>query len=126
MDHVAEAQAIGKAQVAILQDLRTRLLHLHKTLLEMERLNFEKKSGRVTPGELLQLVINDPQFAWLRTISALVVEIGANDIGALARKDQRGGAPDAARGTGDDDRLPREIVRRLRHGVLLVDERRRT
>lgn len=58
-----------------LGDLRTRLLHLHKTLLDLERQDFEKRFGSVTTGELLQLVINHAQFAWLRMISALVVEI---------------------------------------------------
>src|SRR6266446_1777685 len=58
-----------------LRELRSKLLHLHKTLLEMERADFERVSGRLTSGELLQLVINHPQFAWLRIISALVVQI---------------------------------------------------
>jgi hypothetical protein len=58
-----------------LQELRRRLLHLHKTLLDMERADYELVSGRVTSGELLQLVINHPQFAWLRKISALVVQM---------------------------------------------------
>jgi hypothetical protein len=51
------------------------MLHLHKILLEMERADFERVSGRLNSGELLQLVINHPQFAWLRQISALVVQI---------------------------------------------------
>jgi hypothetical protein len=58
-----------------LQDLRHKLLHLHKILLERERASYERQYGRVNSGELLQLLINNPQFAWLRTISALVVEI---------------------------------------------------
>ncbi len=58
-----------------LRELRTRMLHLHKILLEMERADFERVSGRLTGGEMLQLVINHPQFAWLRQISALVVQI---------------------------------------------------
>ena len=41
----------------------------------MERQDYEKRFGRVNAGELLQLVINGTQFAWLRIISALVVEI---------------------------------------------------
>ena len=41
----------------------------------MERIDYEKVFGRVTAGELLQLVINHAQFGWLRIISALVVEI---------------------------------------------------
>ena len=66
---------LGAAQITLLRDLRGRLLPLHKSLLEMERLDFEKMFGRVTSGELLQLVINHAQFGWLRIISALVVEI---------------------------------------------------
>jgi hypothetical protein len=41
----------------------------------MERISFESINGRVNAGELLQLVLNRPQFAWLRAISALVVQI---------------------------------------------------
>jgi hypothetical protein len=58
-----------------LQELRRKLLHLHKTLLEMERADFEARFGRVTSGELLQLLLNHAEFAWLRLISALVVQI---------------------------------------------------
>jgi hypothetical protein len=60
---------------ALLHDVRVRLLHLHQTLLDMERKNFETTHGRVNSGELLQLVLNYEQFAWLRIISALVVQI---------------------------------------------------
>jgi len=63
------------ADIRRLADLRLALLALHQALLAMERINFEKVSGRVTTGELLQLVINHPQFGWLRIISALVVQI---------------------------------------------------
>ena len=58
-----------------LQTLRVKLLHLHKELLEMERAQYERAFGRVNSGELLELVINHAQFAWLRLISALVVQI---------------------------------------------------
>jgi hypothetical protein len=58
-----------------LRELRGRLLHVHKILLEMERADFEWDFGRLNSGELLQLVINHEQFAWLRMISALVVQI---------------------------------------------------
>jgi len=74
MDAEEAKEGLSTEQVARLRDLRSRLLHLHKSLLDMERQNFESKSGRVTPGELLQLVLNNPQFAWLRIITALVVE----------------------------------------------------
>ena len=60
---------------AFLRDVRHSLMHLHQTLLEMERKSFERTHGRVNSGEFLQLVINHPQFAWLRMVSALVVQI---------------------------------------------------
>jgi hypothetical protein len=58
-----------------LRDLRRALLRLHKLLLDIERAAYEKARGQVTPGELLQLVINHEQFAWLHAISELVVRI---------------------------------------------------
>jgi hypothetical protein len=58
-----------------LREVRVRLLHLHQTLLEMERKSFERTHGRKSGGELLQLVINHEPFAGLRMISALVVQI---------------------------------------------------
>ena len=69
------ASRLPDATLRHLRELRNKLLHLHKILLEMERADFERAAGRLTSGELLQLVINHPQFAWLRMISALVVEI---------------------------------------------------
>ncbi len=58
-----------------LQNLRNRLLHLHKLLLDTERNAYEQIHGRVSSGELLRLVIGDEQFAWLRRISELVVQM---------------------------------------------------
>jgi hypothetical protein len=55
--------------------LRLALLRLHKTLLEMERREYERVNGRVTAGELFRLVIDHPQFAWLHNISEFVVRI---------------------------------------------------
>ena len=63
------------SESARLREVRLKILRLHQMLLEMERKSFEKIHGRVNGGELLQLVINHEQFAWLRIISALVVQI---------------------------------------------------
>jgi hypothetical protein len=62
-------------EITRLREVRLRLLHLHQTLLESQRKTFEKTHGRISSGELLQLVINHEQFAWLRILSALVVHI---------------------------------------------------
>jgi len=57
-----------------LRDLRNKLLRLHACLLETERIAYEQVRGRVSSGELLQLVEHE-QFAWLHRISELVVQI---------------------------------------------------
>lgn len=58
-----------------LDQLRRKLLHLHKILLDAERGAYERVHGRKTSGEILQLLINHEQFAWLHRISELVVRI---------------------------------------------------
>ena len=60
----------------LLKEVRDRLLRLHKVLLDRERANYEKEHGRVERShDLLQLVINHEQFAWLHALSELVVRI---------------------------------------------------
>ena len=61
--------------VALLAELRPALLDLHKTLLDWERASYEKAHGRQSSGEMLRLLLEHPQFEWLRAISALVVRI---------------------------------------------------
>jgi len=69
------SQQISTTLQQRLKDVRRPLLQLHKILLEMERATYEQARGRVSSGELLQLVINHEQFAWLRSLSALIVRI---------------------------------------------------
>ncbi|HEY9803291.1 MAG TPA: hypothetical protein V6D25_23305 [Leptolyngbyaceae cyanobacterium] len=58
-----------------LKNLRNKLLKLHKVLLDAERITYEQTSGRISSGELLQLVISHEQFAWLHSISEVIVQI---------------------------------------------------
>jgi hypothetical protein len=59
-----------------LTELRNGLLHHHKILLDSERDAYEHEIAKVaSSGELLQLVIHDPWFAWLHDISELIVFI---------------------------------------------------
>jgi catechol 2,3-dioxygenase len=61
---------------ARLRELRGRLLHLHKVLLDDARAAYEMDRGRVgSNATLLQLVIGDPWFAWLHSLSELIVRI---------------------------------------------------
>jgi hypothetical protein len=63
------------AERQLLTDLRRALLHLHKTLLDWERADYEITHGRMEPMQALQLIYNHQQFAWLRPMSGLIVRI---------------------------------------------------
>ncbi|MEG4230423.1 hypothetical protein QUA35_30145 [Microcoleus sp. N9_B2] len=62
-------------QHQLLTNIRIKLLHLHKLLLDTERIRYEQVRGRVSKGELLQLAISHDQFAWLHRLSELIVQI---------------------------------------------------
>jgi hypothetical protein len=94
-------------------DLRKSLLHLHKVLLDWEQSAYERINGRVSATELLKAIVEDPQFAWLRPISELIVRIdttvdaeppaGAAEVEALFARAREvtaadeGGTPHAKR-----------------------------
>jgi hypothetical protein len=60
---------------AQLTAVRHGLLELHKALLDDERERYERTHGKVTAAKMLQLAFQDPQFAWLRAMSELIVGI---------------------------------------------------
>lgn len=62
-------------QNQLLTDIRIKLLHLHKLLLDTERIRYEQVRGQISNSELLQLVIDHDQFAWLHRLSELIVQI---------------------------------------------------
>jgi hypothetical protein len=63
--------------------LRLALLQLHKTLLDMERREYERVHGKVNTGELFRLVIDHEQFAWLHNISEFVVRLDESLAGEV-------------------------------------------
>jgi len=59
-----------------LKFLRFGLLRLHKTLLDLERRDYERARGKISNSyEFLQLVLKDPWFDWLHRLSELIVQI---------------------------------------------------
>jgi hypothetical protein len=92
-----------------LDTLRPALLQLHKTLLDAQRIRYERENGRVeSRGELLDLVLNDGSFEWLRVLSALIARLDE-----LAEADKDAGAAPRDAGVelrGVIDRL-RTLVR---------------
>jgi len=63
-------------KVGQLQQVRTILLKLHKSLLDLEKDLYEARYGRIgSPNEFFKLVLEAEEFMWLRTFSKLIVEI---------------------------------------------------
>jgi len=105
---MSPTQPITDESRTLLTDLRNLLLEQHKLLLDRERAEYEKVHGDVGgPRPLLALVLNDPQFAWLKQISTLVVEIDE----ALSRRSKAGQQEADALAT-----QARQIMRPREHG----------
>ena len=59
-----------------LDEVTHALRPLHKALVDLVRVDYEKQHGRVAgPVRLFQLLTTDPFFAWLHPMSALMAEI---------------------------------------------------
>ncbi|HLY18165.1 MAG TPA: hypothetical protein VKR61_13125 [Bryobacteraceae bacterium] len=60
----------------LLNELRHILLTHHKALLDSERARYDHDVERIkSSGQLLNLVLHDPFFAWLHELSELIVMI---------------------------------------------------
>jgi hypothetical protein len=65
-----------KTDISKHDKLRRALLQLHKTLLDAQRIRYERENGRVeSRGELLDLALEDASFEWLRVLSALIARL---------------------------------------------------
>jgi len=61
---------------AALRELSKALLPLHRALIETARDDYAFAYGKVVgPAQLLQLITDEPFFAWLKPMTALIVEI---------------------------------------------------
>lgn len=59
-----------------LEEVRQALLTLHKTLVDSERVTYEKTVGAIgSPSQFLKLLTTDPWFAWLQPLSQLIVSM---------------------------------------------------
>jgi hypothetical protein len=89
---------------ADLHELAAAARALHHRLLVATQKSFEKLHGRVeSPGQLLQLAVHDPLFAWLRPLSqqlALLDELAEAD--ELGDADVVGAAAETAGVLGSD------------------------
>jgi hypothetical protein len=58
-----------------LTQVRAPLLALHKSLVDAERIQYERVYGRLENAEFLKVLMQDPQFAWLKPLTALIVRL---------------------------------------------------
>jgi len=58
-----------------LRDGRNLLLKLHKNLVDHERALWEGMNGPVTAAQFLNVLLEHPDFIWLRKFSTLIVDI---------------------------------------------------
>jgi hypothetical protein len=58
-----------------LTNVRDSLAELHRALLDAERRDMERETGRLSPGAYLQMLLNDPRFAWLRPVGRMVAAL---------------------------------------------------
>jgi hypothetical protein len=58
-----------------LKAIRLALFRLHKTLIDAERAQIERRDGAMSSGIFLQMLIQDETFAWLRPFSELIVQM---------------------------------------------------
>lgn len=101
---IAMSKEVGGTRQSLVE-VRRGLLRLHKALVDSERAAFEVGSGALSNGQFLQLLLQDPYFAWLRPYSTLIAEID----GALAADD------------GIDSAQASTFVRRVRELVSVTE-----
>lgn len=53
--------------------IRTALLNLHRTLVELERREYEKVYGHQSAGDFLQVMAFDDSMKWLEPLSRIIV-----------------------------------------------------
>jgi hypothetical protein len=76
---MTDATPLSAPRRSQLGDLRTHLLTLHKALLDDAKVAYELDRGDIgSSANLLQLLIHDPWFAWLRPVSEVIVRIDEN------------------------------------------------
>ena len=58
------------------EQVRHAMLELHRRLIDAQRIQYEKLHGRVeTNNQFLGLVLEHPDFEWIRALSALVAQL---------------------------------------------------
>jgi hypothetical protein len=73
---IAGAWDLARMAASSVDTARHALLTLHKSIIDAERDALEQTEGKkLTPAELLQLLVNDPRLSWLNALTALIVRL---------------------------------------------------
>lgn len=120
----------GRAALrAALRDVSKLLLPLHRALIDAAKDDYAFAVGTVAkPAQLLQLLTDDPFFAWLKPVTALIVDIDemartdfeASDVAAIADRVDRLFGPKADEGFSKQyvPMLQRNVEVAISHATL--------
>jgi len=64
-----------QSAIQFLKEVRKPLLALHKSILDHERVAYEKVNGPVTPAAFLQQLIGGADFRWIAPLSTAIANI---------------------------------------------------
>ena len=65
-----------KSQTDLPVALRHSVLELHRALRDALRIRYEREHGRIeSAGQFLGIILNHPDFEWLRELSALIAQL---------------------------------------------------
>ena len=69
--------AAESAHKPALLEVASALREVHRTLVQATRKSYERETGHPAggPGQMLKLLTEDPYFAWLHTMSELIVDL---------------------------------------------------
>lgn len=96
---------------------RNHLIALHKAIIDAERLRLEQLEGRITGAEMLQRLIADDRFTWLRPLTELIVRLDEEaEVGACLGLARQMLVP----AEGDGDRFQTEYARLLQESPDVV------
>ncbi|HEV3422585.1 MAG TPA: hypothetical protein VG105_02160 [Paraburkholderia sp.] len=84
--------------IQFLSEVRRPLLALHKSILDHERVLYEKEFGPVTPAAFLQVLINGSGFRWITPLSTVIANVDETLDDKKATDVERIGAVEAVMG----------------------------
>jgi hypothetical protein len=114
---------------AALREISKQLLPLHRALIDSARADYVAAVAPVSgPGQMLQLLNDDPFFTWLKPLTALIVDIDEmvrtdfqrTDVDAIVTRVEKlfGTAADAAFAAHYVPLLQREVDVAIAHAAV--------